>query len=126
MVGNIFYKSLALLNFSLKKKKEFFDLYANHKSLLVGQVIVVTYFFPSRDGLKRRKFTGVCLAKNNSQGFSPSIILRNSYRSNNIEISFKLLSPLIISLELAYWYRRKKSLARLYFIRNLRQKSFHL
>lgn len=126
MAGSIFYKSLALLNFSLKKKKEFFDLYANYKSLVVGQVITITYFFPSRDGLKPRKFTGVCLAGGSSQGFSPSITLRNSYRSNNIEISFKLMSPLIISVELAYWYRRKTSLARLYFIRNLRQKSFHL
>jgi ribosomal protein L19 len=119
-----FVKSLAVLNFSLKKKKEFFDLFAIYNSLLAGQVITVCYFFPARDGLKRRSFTGVCLFKDNSQMYSPSITLRNSYRSNTVEVSFKIKSPLLISIEVAYWYRKKTRLARLYFIRNLRQKSF--
>jgi ribosomal protein L19 len=97
-----FVKSLAVLNFSLKKKKEFFDLFAIYNSLLAGQVITVCYFFPARDGLKRRSFTGVCLFKDNSQMYSPSITLRNSYRSNTVEVSFKIKSQLLISIEVAY------------------------
>lgn len=97
-----FVKSLAVLNFSLKKKKEFSDLFATYNMLRAGQVITVCYFFPARDGLKRRSFTGVCLFKDNSQMYSPSITLRNSYRSNTVEVSFKIKSPLLISIEVAY------------------------
>ena len=96
-----FSNSLILSDFCLNKKRKLLNTYALFNSISAGQVITVVYFFPARDGLKRRSFTGVCLSKLNSLS-SQSILLRNSYRSNNIEISFNLKSPLLLSLKFAY------------------------
>jgi len=115
--------SLVLSDLCLNKKKKLLNSYAQYQLVRVGQVITLSYFFPARDGLKRRNFIGVCLAKSFSTS-NFSIVLRNSYRSNNVEMLFNLKSPLLLSLGFAYWYRRKMRLSKLYFIRNLRQKSF--
>lgn len=118
-----FSNSLVLSDLCLNKKKKLLSTYAVFNSITVGQVLTIVYFFPARDGLKRRVFTGVCLSKINSVT-NQAILLRNSYRSNSIEVSFNLKSPLLLSVKFTYWYRKKIKLSKLYFIRKLRQKSF--
>lgn len=120
---NNFTNSLVLSEFCLNKKRKLLVSYSQFRLVSVGQVITAHYFFPARDGLKKRSFTGVCLTKVCSNS-NFSITLRNSYRSNSVEMSVNLKSPLLLSLEFSYWYRRKVRLSKLYFIRTLRQKSF--
>lgn len=101
MSKSLFYNSVVLTNFCLNKKIKLLTSYIQFQSVLVGQVITLNYFFPAKDGLKKRSFTGVCFKKAYSNS-NFSITLRNSYRSNNVEFSFNLKSPLLLSLEFAY------------------------
>lgn len=105
------------------KKEKLLAKTAYISRIAVGQVLEVSYYLPAKDGLKIRSFVGVCLSTA-KRGVNSSFLLRNSYRSNSLEVRFFIYSPLVLRVNFLYWYRRKSRLSKLYYIRNLKQKSF--
>jgi len=122
---NLFESSSNLYFKTFGNKFSFLHKYKAFNTYQLGQVIKVDYFLPSRDGLKLRSFIGVCIYFS-KRGLQSSLLLRNSFRSNSIEQLFFIYSPLVLSFSFLYTYRKKNRLARLYFMRDLRQKNFAL
>ena len=111
------------LYFNTIKKIKLLHKYAYFAKLKIGQVLEVLFWLPSKDGLKIKTLRGVFF-NFNLNGLSSNFTLRNSYRSNSIESKFFIYSPLLVKINFLYWYRKKNRLARLLFIRSLRQRFF--
>ena len=111
------------LMFNLINKKSFLNKYKALFTYKCGQILQVSYFLPTRDGLKLRTFVGLLLAVKKSK-FNSTFLLRNNYRISVIEYNFSFFVPSLFKISFVYTYRKKIRLAKLYFFRKLRQRHF--
>jgi ribosomal protein L19 len=120
---NLQYLNFFINSTIIRKKQSFLIKLRKLQKYKPGQLINVSYLYPTRDGLKVKQFLGLCLGLK-SRNFNSIILLRNSFRSTAIEYKFLIYSPLLLSLTYIYTYRKKVRLAKIYYIRTLRQKTF--
>lgn len=106
-------KSILQEHYSYSDNSLFFRKFKSFFSL--GQIVKVSYIDISSESIQFRSFTGVCISKSNRSGRT-RITLRNIFKWEAIEQSFLLDSPLIISCDIVYNFKRKAPLYKLSYL----------
>jgi ribosomal protein L19 len=91
------------------ERKALFDYRRNPRSVKVGDIVRVT--FKNGD-----PFSGVCLSIK-LQGVDTSCLLRNELTRVGVEMSIKVFSPNVESVEIVQRAEKRKRRARLYYMR---------
>ncbi|KAL4978005.1 translation protein SH3-like domain-containing protein [Aspergillus desertorum] len=92
------------------ERKALFDYRRNPRSVKVGDIVRVT--FKNGD-----PFSGVCLSIK-LQGVDTSCLLRNELTRVGVEMSIKVFSPNVESVEIVQRAEKRKRRARLYYMRH--------
>jgi len=96
----------------------------NFNTIIAGRVYKVLYSSITKSDVQLKTFIGICISKQGNSINNQAFCLRNFYKIDSIEILFFINSPLIQKIVELKNYKRKVSLSKLYYLRNLKRKTY--
>lgn len=96
----------------------------NFNSIKPGCVYKVLYSSVTKTDVQLKNFIGICIGKYGNSSNNQSFCLRNFYKTDSIEMIFFLNSPLIQNIVELKNYKRKTSFSKLYYLRDLKRKTY--